>query len=310
MCHSSEFVRYFMRLYHARWVIMLWDITGANRETGEDAAIQIEADDRESAIRRASRAGVLVSAAEPSKSAPMEFEPLAFEPAESDPVNSEPYAFANEPVAASSFPTLAFTAPVHEAPPAFLPYASMGSGRPVGLPASGMGIASLVLGCVSLLVIVVPCLNLLSIPMALLGLVFGIISWVTAANNKQSGVGFPIAGTSVSAFSLLALVSVVVYFAVAFSGALKASTYTPVTASTNSRGPVFNNLQQQMLAAQQQALLQRTTVAQRQAAAQKRAMLQQLQQQQYRPPQPYTPGQFPRPYQPPLPPTRSPGQHF
>jgi len=45
---------------------MKWEVTGAFKDSGEDAAITIEADNRESAIRRASRRGILVSSCVPS----------------------------------------------------------------------------------------------------------------------------------------------------------------------------------------------------------------------------------------------------
>ncbi len=52
---------------------------------------------------------------------------------------------------------------------------------PQGKANSGMAIASLIIGAVALLLAWVPCVNFLALLLALLGLILGIVAWVSAA---------------------------------------------------------------------------------------------------------------------------------
>jgi len=65
---------------------------------------------------------------------------------------------------------------------------------------SGLGVASLVLGCCALVFICVP---IVPTALAVIGLVLGIAGWIVAANTRRTGTGMPIAGTIVCVAPLL-----------------------------------------------------------------------------------------------------------
>lgn len=69
--------------------------------------------------------------------------------------------------------------------------------------AHSLGIASIILGSISLFVAWVPLLGLLATPLGVLALILGIIGFVIACVRKGSGIGFPIAGTAISIMALL-----------------------------------------------------------------------------------------------------------
>ena len=68
---------------------------------------------------------------------------------------------------------------------------------PAGGPkkANGLGIASLIIGILALLLALLPgCGLLLVIPLVLVGAVLGAVGLFAASSDKQTGVGFPVAG--------------------------------------------------------------------------------------------------------------------
>lgn len=67
---------------------------------------------------------------------------------------------------------------------------------------NGLGIASLVLGILAALICWIPVLGLFGIPLAGLGLLFGIIGFLIALIGRKSGVGMPVSGAIVCAISL------------------------------------------------------------------------------------------------------------
>jgi hypothetical protein len=71
-----------------------------------------------------------------------------------------------------------------------------------------LGIASLVLGLIAFLICWVPFLGLLGLPLSILGAVLGGIGLIIAMFRKGSGIGFPIAGTCLSLFSILAVITI------------------------------------------------------------------------------------------------------
>jgi hypothetical protein len=86
----------------------------------------------------------------------------------------------------------------------------------VNAPAShgnSLGIASMVLGILAFLICWIPVLNLLGLPLSGLGLLLGIIGIIIAATRRGSGIGFPIAGTAISAVALVVVLWM--YFALA-----------------------------------------------------------------------------------------------
>jgi hypothetical protein len=68
---------------------------------------------------------------------------------------------------------------------------------------SVLGIISLVLGLLGLPLSLIPCLNVLGLPLVGLGLLLGIIGFFVAQMGKKSGIGFPIAGSLVCLVGLM-----------------------------------------------------------------------------------------------------------
>jgi hypothetical protein len=80
--------------------------------------------------------------------------------------------------------------------------------EPIQKSVNGLGVAALVIGILSLLGSWVPFCGLMVIPLAIIGVVLGVVGMFVAASGKRSGLGFPVVGTSVSGGAIvLALVS-------------------------------------------------------------------------------------------------------
>jgi hypothetical protein len=73
---------------------------------------------------------------------------------------------------------------------------------PSGGAALGLGIASFVLGIVALLFSLIPCIGMLSLPLSGLGLLLGITGGIVALAHRGQAIGFPIAGSVLSAIAL------------------------------------------------------------------------------------------------------------
>src|SRR5262245_45944239 len=69
-----------------------------------------------------------------------------------------------------------------------------GHGRMV----SGLGVASLVLGLVGLVVALMPCVGMVGLSLSILALILGLVGLLVALADRRSGLGFPIAGMTVS----------------------------------------------------------------------------------------------------------------
>jgi hypothetical protein len=69
---------------------------------------------------------------------------------------------------------------------------------------SGLGIAALVVGIIALIFGFVPCVGgIVAYPAGGVGLILGIVGLIVALCRNKQGVGFPIAGSAVSAAALL-----------------------------------------------------------------------------------------------------------
>jgi hypothetical protein len=68
--------------------------------------------------------------------------------------------------------------------------------------ALGLGIASLVLGILAIPFALIPCIGTYSIPVSSVGLLLGVVGLVLVLTSKKGSLGFPIAGTAVSAVAL------------------------------------------------------------------------------------------------------------
>lgn len=77
-------------------------------------------------------------------------------------------------------------------------------------PRSGAswGISSLIIGILALLVCWIPVLNILAAPVGALGLLLGLISLIVAFRRHGIGIGFAIAGSAISALSLVVIFAV------------------------------------------------------------------------------------------------------
>jgi hypothetical protein len=71
-----------------------------------------------------------------------------------------------------------------------------------------LGIASLILGMIAFVICWVPFLGLLGLPLSLLGILLGGIGFLIALFRKGSGIGFPIAGASLSLLSAITVITI------------------------------------------------------------------------------------------------------
>ena len=99
---------------------------------------------------------------------------------------------------------------------------------------SGFGISSMVLGILGLLICWVPLLNILGMPLTVLGLILGLIGLLRAASKKSSGLGFSLAGIFISGFALF--ISLVVNSAV-IAATDSVISYNPPSSTSNNYSP-------------------------------------------------------------------------
>jgi hypothetical protein len=93
----------------------------------------------------------------------------------------------------------------------------------VGLQ-SGLGIASMCVGIIGLVFAFIPCMIWFSLPLSGVGLVLGVVGLIVALTRDKQGLGFPIAGSSVSGAAILISVIWLFLIAHAFSTATTAVT--------------------------------------------------------------------------------------
>jgi len=153
---------------------MKFQIVGADRETGEDVEIIVDARDEVDAEAIAGRRNIMVSHVAPVRLAPQ-------------------------------------AQVIRQAPP---PQLELGHvpGAPsvnVHLPrrSSSLGIASLVLGIVAFLFCWIPLLGIVSTPLSALGLVLAIAGFLVALFRRGTGIGYPIAGGLTSGLALFIAIS-------------------------------------------------------------------------------------------------------
>lgn len=122
-----------------------------------------------------------------------------------------------------------------------------GAPAQVGTKGKALGIAALVLGIIGLICAFVPVINLISIPLVIVGLILGIVSLVMARGGKGSK-GFGLAGTITSAIALIVTIIVTIVIAVMAASVyndpdiqglvdeLESSTQTPTPTPTPETG--------------------------------------------------------------------------
>ena len=93
--------------------------------------------------------------------------------------------------------------------------------------ASPLGIAALVMGILASVTCWIPFIGVLSIPVASIGLLFGVIGVIIAAVNKKTGFAFPISG------SIVCVISILVAFAITHGTAELLSNATAGSEGTN-----------------------------------------------------------------------------
>lgn len=107
--------------------------------------------------------------------------------------------------------------------------------------ASGMAIASLVLGIVSMVIWCVPILSLLSVPCAILAIVFGFIARGKVKRNEAGGGGQALAGLILGFVNVgLVLVFILMFFGIMFFAANAPKTAAPAT-PVPATGPIMRD---------------------------------------------------------------------
>ncbi len=89
--------------------------------------------------------------------------------------------------------------------------------------AFGLGIAAIILGVIALLVCWIPLVNIISVPIAGLGLLLALIGGFFALTTKFRGIGMPIAGAVTCIVAISGFVIVNILFAAAVGGAAQSA---------------------------------------------------------------------------------------
>jgi hypothetical protein len=71
------------------------------------------------------------------------------------------------------------------------------------IAAHSLGIASVILGCLTLVLSLIPCVGMLSLPLSALGLLLAIIGAGVCFVRKGRGIGFPIAGAAINSLAFV-----------------------------------------------------------------------------------------------------------
>lgn len=153
---------------------MKYLVTGADRDSGDDVELSVEAESAQAAEAYANQRGILVAKVSEVQKA------------------SRP-ARRVEPVMKTPPPASYEPGQVHGAPVIN-----------IGMPRRGssLGVASVILGAIAFLICWIPLVNLLGVPLAAVGLVLGLIGIVVALTRRGSSIGFPIAGSLLCGMAL------------------------------------------------------------------------------------------------------------
>lgn len=191
---------------------MKYRITGANRQTGNDVEIIVDAVDAQAAEHAAIDMGVLVAEIKPE-------------------ISNNPHSQPRAVVSDGHSPGI----------PAIN----------VHLPRRGssLGIGSIVLGTLSFIICWIPAIGILSIPLSGLGLLLAFIGIVISIKRKGSGLGFVLAGMAICLISLSVTIFItfvlvkavdVMHSAGLKTGSQATANNTSVSAATSSGGNINN----------------------------------------------------------------------
>jgi hypothetical protein len=97
----------------------------------------------------------------------------------------------------------------------------MSSKQEGGKPADGLGVAGVVLGILSALVCWIPVLNIVVIPVVVIGGVLSLVGLFVALGNSRSGAGWPFMGLGLNIFAFVVMLVVNAAFASTVATAAK-----------------------------------------------------------------------------------------
>lgn len=152
---------------------MKFNVTGADRDTGADIQMTVDAADEASAQEVAHRKGIMVSRISP--------------------------ALVERAQAIRSV-----TPEIEQGHHRGAPILNIAPPR----RGSSLGVASLILGILAFVICWIPLVNLLGVPLSALGLILGAVGVLVAFTRRGASIGYPIAGAAISGLSLVVAISI------------------------------------------------------------------------------------------------------
>lgn len=198
---------------------MKWEVNGADRATGEEKSIILDADNEDSARRRGNRAGLMVA------------DVRALD--EGDSVAGVPVVRTAPPlpVARAAQVVAPQGSPIFVTPQT---YTQVNVLPRTGRTANILGIISVVFAAIALTICWVPFFGLLSMPMAGIALLLAIIGLIVAACSNV-GFGSPIAGGIMAAIALFIQVTMTATAATVVAQAAQAAQQQQAARVQNQR---------------------------------------------------------------------------
>ena len=155
---------------------MKYNIRGADQDTGEDIELTVEATDEEAAKDYAHRKGIMVTAVSRGL------------------VKAEPEVHTRR---------IPATSPVETGHYQNAPIVNVAVPR----RGSSLGVAAIIMGILAFLICWIPIVNLVGVPLSVLGVILGSIGIIVALTRNGSSIGYPIAGTAISGIALFITIS-------------------------------------------------------------------------------------------------------
>lgn len=168
---------------------MKFKISGADKDTGENIEMTIEAADQTAAQEFANRKGIMVS-------------------------RVTTLAVHIPPAPAPIYPAQ-FQQPLEQGHFRGAPVINVATPR----RGNSLGVVSLILGIIAFLICWIPYLGLIGVPLAALGLLLGLIGLLIALTRNGASIGYPIAGSAICSLALFISIGMTT----ALMGSLKAA---------------------------------------------------------------------------------------